>query len=704
MVTTAAVSLPQFVSEAQATAVACGSGGTPSVTALANPTFYIDSGINPQLNATYAGYTIRANSSETNLRIVLSGFENDVIQLATSETGSLTVPTMTLGSTYTAYFLLRATGPTTTAQTHDITLYRGATPICTRTYTYARVTETIKALANKVDSVSQTASSDTFAIGDTVTVTVQGRTGTLGAGPTYDPGVLSYAPTAVNGFPANAWRLEKTELTIKPTGVEATTSTFIDRLYLTGASGPDRPYTAKYYFRSVGYTNTPALVKPIQYIASGTQVKHTDVDSSAFGALPPPPTSSNLQITKSASVSSVQLTNGQTTPVRVQYTVSVVNSGGSTGYLDRIVDTLPGGATYVSGLATFANRAATPTIDGQDVILYGQLSIAAGGTVQFKYSADITAAAGTYINSAVGYFANATIDNSTDITSSNPATASVVLLAPAGQFNATDDTTSTSTNIAKIIDVLNNDDLGSIAKYTSAITLSISQPPSSGTVSIITSGVDFNKITYTPNNSFGGTDQFKYTITYGSVTATAQVTVNVPKANYDEYVVRAPANGSTPPTLTIADPTSGSVGTGLVSNDFCPTNQNHDFNSVAKCTITSLTADSATGVSSLTLSESKLGGFTYTGTNGFTGNVSFTYVLRDANGSTATGKGRIVINDFGPDRAVTPYKTAVSGGIHSSVNDYCGNQTCTVSFNGVTQSQTVDGTYGIRPNTSPAKQ
>jgi len=243
-VTTAAVSLPRAESVVQATDVACGNNGTPTITALANPTFYIDSGISPQLNANYAGFTIRTSSSETNLRIALTDLTGTNIRLASGESGTATYPTLSAGNTYTSYFLLRAMSATSTPQTHGISLFRGATEICRRTFTYSRVAETIKALANKVDSVQQVANSNDFAIGDSVTVTVQGRTGTLGAGPNFDPGVLSYAPTAIDGFPVNAWRLERTELTIKPTGTEVSDTTFVDRLYLTGASGPDRPYTA----------------------------------------------------------------------------------------------------------------------------------------------------------------------------------------------------------------------------------------------------------------------------------------------------------------------------------------------------------------------------------------------------------------------------------------------------------------------------
>lgn len=174
----------------------CGADGNPTVSALSNPNFYIDSSLTDKLNSVYAGYTVRATNSETNLRLVLSDFTGNVVSLATDQSGEVTLPNLASNATHTAYFLLKASGPTTTPQTHTITLYRGDRVACTRTFTFTRVNETIKALANKVDSVTQS-TSGTASLGDVITVVVEGRTGTIGAGPSFDPGVISYAPTLV---------------------------------------------------------------------------------------------------------------------------------------------------------------------------------------------------------------------------------------------------------------------------------------------------------------------------------------------------------------------------------------------------------------------------------------------------------------------------------------------------------------------------
>ena len=651
---------------------ACGTSGTPSVTSLANPTFYIDSGITPKLNATYAGYTIRAGStSETNLRIELSGFD-DVITLATHETGAATIPTMVPNSTHTTYFLLQATRADTNPHSHNITLYRGAEAICTRSFTYTRVAETIKALANKVDSVSQTAASTPTSVGDTVVVTVLGRTGILGQGPTYDPGVLSYAPNAIDGFPVNAWRLEKTELTIKPTGV-GDDVTITDRLYLSGASGPDRTYTAKYYFRAVGFTTTTAIVRPVQYIASGTQVKHTDLSGSVFGELPPPESDADLSITKNAAPTVFQPVDGAVTGGKVTYEVIVRNTGGSSGTLDRIEDTLQTGLTYTSGNTKIGTRTVTPTIAGNTIIFYGPLTIPAGGQIRIQYDATVRNVAGTYVNSVVGYFANAIIDSTSGIEDSAPATASVTVVPAYGSVNAVDDSVSTSAGKSVLIDVLSND-------TGDDLTLTVVRQGLGGTAT-----VEGNKIRFTPSDSFGGVDTFTYRISNGQTSDEALVTVAVPKARYDEYVVAHPGTGNSTSTLTKSN------AEGVMANDLCSADSNPlapiqlTGTITTKCYISDLqivsTSPALNSVGTLTATNSTVGGktvalgsFTYTtpaaNTNGLTSfnTINFTYKLNASypdpsdNSKTITdtsdGQGRIYITNTGPDKAVTPYRTA----------------------------------------------
>ncbi len=427
-----AVSAPTHWRPVQAAAPArCGESGTPSVVALANPNFYVDFGITPRLDANYSGYTIRAGTTAlSGLRLELSGFTGGSITLAPNQPSTTTLDTLAPGSATTAYFLLQASSLTTTAQTHTVTLYQGATALCDRTFTFARVADTIKALANKVTSVNQSVTGDGATLGDTVEVTVVGNTGTLGAGPDYDPGVLSYAPTAIGStFPAGAWRLERTELTISPDGVAAAT-TIVDRLYLAGASGPNRPYTAKYWFRAIGPSSTPARVQPVQYIASGTQVKHTDLGGTVSGddLLPVVAGEAAVTLAKSVDTSLITAPSGATT---VRYTVTATNTGSSTGVLDRIVDTLPAGTSYVASSARYAGRSVTPAVSGTTLTFYGPLNVPAGGTATLVYDVSIPTTPGSYVNSVTAWFADARIDGSANLVSDDPATVAVVVRAAA---------------------------------------------------------------------------------------------------------------------------------------------------------------------------------------------------------------------------------------------------------------------------------
>ena len=647
------------------TPVDCGTSQTPSVTTLANPNFYIDSGISPNLDANYGGYTVRAGTTaEPNLRIVLSNFTGGVITLADNQPDETTLPSLTAGEVTTSYFLFKATGPTTTPQTHKISLFRGGTYLCERNFTYTRVAETIKALANKVDSVTSSTGA-TVSIGSELVVTVEGRTGTLGAGPNFDPGILSYAPAAMRNFPANAWRLERTTMTISPDGVLGQT-TYTNRLYLSGASGPDRPYVARYTFRAIDSSSSQTIVRPIQYIASGTQVKHTDVSGSVTGNIPTISDTSELSMTKSVTAVSPAFMAGTQTfaPVdglakggRVRYTVTVSNSGGTSGTLDRIVDTMDAGLNFVEGSATISNRSRTPTLSGRDLIFYGPITIAAGSSINVVYDAIVHDEVGSYRNSVIGWFGSVRIDGSTSVNQQNPATTTVVVAPAYGAVSASEYITSTSPRTIRTVTAPKIMTLRQIlgdALFNSQpnLVLSITRQPGGGTAELLQelSAQDGPRIRYTPDGVFGGVDEFEYSVTNGFTSASSTIKVRVPKAIYDQYVYPE----SVAVNQSFSEPASSGLiqGKNGVGQDICP---------VAPCVIKSAT--SSVGTLTLTpIDEAKEGAFTFTiakNTIPGDGNINVTYILMDADGNEADGNARIVINNLGPDRAATQYKTAI---------------------------------------------
>ncbi|MGJ0490379.1 Ig-like domain-containing protein [Methylobacter sp.] len=111
------------------------------------------------------------------------------------------------------------------------------------------------------------------------------------------------------------------------------------------------------------------------------------------------------------------------------------------------------------------------------------------------------------------------------------ATATVTVTVTAVNDNpvAVNDTATTNAGTAVTVPVLGNDsDVDG-----DALTVTAATSPANGTAAIAGSS-----ITYTPNAGFSGTDTFQYTISDGTLTATASVTVTVnPVAVTDQVTV-----------------------------------------------------------------------------------------------------------------------------------------------------------------------
>jgi VCBS repeat-containing protein len=138
---------------------------------------------------------------------------------------------------------------------------------------------------------------------------------------------------------------------------------------------------------------------------------------------------------------------------------------------------------------------------------------------------------------------------------------------------------------------------------------------------------------YSPNGQFEalrpgqtGTDSFTYTISDGSLTDTATVTITiegrneVPIAGTDTLSM----TGNTPITITAAS---------LLTNDSDPDG--------TPTTAITLTAVGGATNGTVTLDA---GSITFTPTTGYTGPASFTYTIRDADGATATGTVNVTVD------------------------------------------------------------
>ncbi|MDR7276776.1 Ig-like domain-containing protein [Catenuloplanes atrovinosus] len=615
----------------------CGDGGTPAVVALHDPHFYVDSAATAMLLSGFAGYRVEAGASARGrLWLQVGGFTGGVLGLAPGQPAAAALPALSSGGSAARYLLLTATGTTTIPQSHTVTLFDGTpasgTALCTRPFTYTDVVDTIKALANKVQSVSASVPSGSAKLGDVVTVTVQGDTGTLGAGPPNDPGVLSYTPNALGNFPAGAWRLERTELTISPDGT-APPLTYTDRLYLTGASGPARPYTARYVFRAIGPSAVAAPLKPIQYIASGTQVKHTDIGGTALGALPPVDVTAPITVGKEAGPDLLPAGGGLVT-----YTLTLTNAASTAGLVDWVSDTLPDDSAYQTGTMRIGGRTvADPAVTGRTMVVQGPIAVPAGGSLRLSYQVRLGATAGTRTNAAVAHFGEVVLDRSADVTASAPATAAVTVVSAAG-LSVPSVTVSTAAGNPVTVDPV----AGVTAPSGLPLRITALGAPGGGAAVL---GAD-GSVTYNPAAGASGTVSFGYTATDGYSTGSGTVTVNVtPVAAADLY--------STGRSTTLT------ASTGVLANDAC-----------TGCTV-STTPVSGPGSGTLTMSGN--GTFSYVPAGSTSGTVTFTYRATDAAGRTADGQVTINVADLAPDFAATAYQTAINPLPLQANDPGCGN-------------------------------
>ncbi len=409
----------------------CGTGGTPAVTFLSSTTFAIDA--TPGYDAQYIGYKINSPTSIKNLWVKLDNFTGGSVTLAPNQPAEQASGDITATIDTFTYFLARATATTNTAQTHRAVLYSGnpslpgATAICSKSSTFDRVEDEITANANKVDNISVNVPAGTT-LGGNISVTATGSTGTVGAGPNYAPGVIMLTPSPKSNFPANAWRLVSTQINFT-SGVIATHNNvlFLSNQDQVGG-GANRTYNAVYTFKAVAQASTPVTLTPIQYLASGTQIKETGSLPVGAALQPLPVVENKLTISKSSAGSTVPVGGGN-----IQYTVTVSNGAAAPASIDDVVDTLPVGTSYVSGFTSINNvavnsEAGVLSYDSatRKLVFNGPHSIPGNGSKTFKYFVLFPASSGaSYLNTAVAYVGETTIDANLTASDTTPAGATV---------------------------------------------------------------------------------------------------------------------------------------------------------------------------------------------------------------------------------------------------------------------------------------
>jgi uncharacterized repeat protein (TIGR01451 family) len=215
---------------------------------------------------------------------------------------------------------------------------------------------------------------------------------------------------------------------------------------------------------------------------------------------------------------------------------------------------------------------------------------------------------------------------------------------------AADDVAATATGTPVTVTVLANDS----DPDHDALTVTAAGTPKHGTSHLNPDGT----ITYTPAASYFGTDTFTYTVrdSAGNLsTATVIVTVGNadPMANPDKAAVLR----------------NGHTDINVLSNDT-------DANTGQTLKIASL-GTPAHG----TITQNADGTIRYTPATGYSGADSFTYVVTDGQGGTATGTVSVTVSDGAPvalpEQQTTPYRHAVTVKVLANDLDPAGGLTVT---------------------------
>ncbi|MFC4267352.1 immunoglobulin-like domain-containing protein [Polaribacter marinivivus] len=204
-------------------------------------------------------------------------------------------------------------------------------------------------------------------------------------------------------------------------------------------------------------------------------------------------------------------------------------------------------------------------------------------------------------------------------------------------------------SVGNIIDVLVNDDFGTDGAINEGLTLPngtlLGDSDKLGTVSVDTNGTAITSddvILYTPKSGFVGEDSFKYMITDANGdTSITIVTVTVTELSTPTAVADA--------VIVVQD--SGVTSINVLAND--------GYGSDGAATSDALTLPSATSTQGGTVVVNA-GQVDYTPASGFTGQDTFTYVIKDLDGDTSTATVTVTVTSISSASVPTAQDDAVS--------------------------------------------
>jgi large repetitive protein len=218
-----------------------------------------------------------------------------------------------------------------------------------------------------------------------------------------------------------------------------------------------------------------------------------------------------------------------------------------------------------------------------------------------------------------------------------------------------DTATVTEDSGATLIAVLSND--SSAPDVDETLSVAAVTPPAHGTATLVTTGADAGKVSYTPNANFSGADSFTYTLSDGNG-GIALATVIVTVTNVND----AP---------TAADDAVAVAEDQAIILDV----RSNDVDADGDALTVEGVSQPAHGVATLIVTGPAAGKVSYTPTANFFGSDTFTYTIGDGSNSTATATVNVSVTSANDapsatsDTATTSEENAVVVDVRANDND-----------------------------------
>jgi len=225
-------------------------------------------------------------------------------------------------------------------------------------------------------------------LGGDMTLVVTGITGTMSS-TRPDKGIFSFSPASLADWPADCFELKDTKIEL----LGGNTGTYDDGLVVDNLDKPATDYTITYTFNVACMTQSDTKVSPINFISSGNMnLKHTDVDTTAYLAIPPVQPPVNL-LTMSLEVTPSSFVNGGI----ATYTIHFYSDADISTEIDELYVTLatsPNILTYISGTSNFeGSEIGDPFVSGSVLKWAHDFTIPAKGSSSVSFQVRVPSTA-----------------------------------------------------------------------------------------------------------------------------------------------------------------------------------------------------------------------------------------------------------------------------------------------------------------------